>query len=164
MILSHKHVWTTGESADGWYWGYCNGHKGLVPGNHVSPSVRLFVSPSVRLFVNTAACVCMSKQLLVSVCQNNSVLAACQRSPLKSYCPFCSMFSGWTLCASAEFAHLAMQVQIVHRSHMQQHAAKDQSTGLRASVCACDFGVGGCGFRDNLPLAMCVFASPVNRP
>jgi len=26
----------TGESADGWFWGYCNGRKGLLPANHVS--------------------------------------------------------------------------------------------------------------------------------
>ena len=33
-----------GESSDGWYWGYTNGRKGLVPANFVSCRVCLYVN------------------------------------------------------------------------------------------------------------------------
>ena len=35
------------------------------------------------------------------------------------------------VCASVALADLAMQVQVVHRSNVQQQAAKDESTGSR---------------------------------
>ena len=34
-------VFITGKSADGWYWGYANGFKGLLPANFVSANPKV---------------------------------------------------------------------------------------------------------------------------